>query len=104
MQLSESKHMSHLRKKKIRYAKKVAKVAPVYGYRFASMQGTPRVQFANIRKIVLSVKTFLIVYVYASTHAWHVMPKVSTQVYMLDRKINLEAFQTTRKRAKRGKM
>ena len=34
-----------------------------------------------------SVKASLIVYVYASTHAWHVMPKVSTQVYMLDRKI-----------------
>ena len=33
------------------------------------------------------VKASLIVYVYASTHAWHVMPKVSTQVYMLDCKI-----------------
>ena len=33
------------------------------------------------------VKASLIVYVYASNHAWYVMPKVSTQVYMLDRKI-----------------
>ena len=48
-------------------------------------QGTPRVQFANIRKVVLCQG--LIVYVYASTHTWHVMPKVSTQVYMLDREI-----------------
>ena len=46
----------------------------------------PRVQFANIRKMVF-VKASLIVYVYASTHAWHVMPKVSTQVHMFDRKI-----------------
>ena len=69
-------------------------------------RGTPRVQscqFANIRKMVLScVKASLIVYVYASTHAWHVMPKVSTQVYMLDRKV-LKLFRPRgngRKRAK----
>ena len=33
------------------------------------------------------VKASLNVYVCVSTHAWHVMPKVSAQVYMLDRKI-----------------
>ena len=33
------------------------------------------------------VKASLIVYVSVSTHAWHVIPKVSTQVYMLDCKI-----------------
>ena len=43
--------------------------------------------YVNKQGITNSVKASLIVYVYASTHAWHVMPKVSTQVYMLDRKI-----------------
>ena len=54
------------------------------------MQGTPRAQFANIRKMVLcqDLPHCLCLHgQYASTHAWHVMPKVSTQVYMLDRKI-----------------
>ena len=52
-------------------------------------RGTPRVQFANIGRwsCVKASLIGLIVYVYASTHAWHVMPKVSIQVYMLDRKL-----------------
>ena len=40
----------------------------------------------TIKKMVIMVLCQgLIVYVYASTYAWHVMPKVSTQVYMLFR-------------------
>ena len=45
------------------------------------MRGTPQVQFANIRKMVLC-QGLPHCYVCASTHAWHVMPKL-----MLDRKI-----------------
>ena len=37
--------------------------------------------------MILPIKASLIVYVYTLTHALHLMPKVSTQVYMLDRKI-----------------
>ena len=48
------------------------------------------------------VKAFLIVYVYASTHTWHVMPKVSTQVYMLDREI-WKLFRPRGNRQKRTK-
>ena len=65
--------------------------------------GTPRVQFVNIRKMPWScVKASLIVYVYASTHAWHVIPKVSTQVYKLDRKI-WKLFRTRRNGQKKTK-
>ena len=51
----------------------------------------PRVQFANIRKMVLCQGLphclRLCVMCEDPCHAWHVMPKVSTHVCMLDRKI-----------------
>ena len=52
-------------------------------------RGTPQVQFTNYKEDGLVSRPPSIVYVCASTHAyaWHVMPKVSTQVYIIDRKI-----------------
>ena len=51
------------------------------------MQGTPQIQFANIRKMVLCQGLPHYLRLSALTHTSHVMPKVSTQVHMLDRKI-----------------
>ena len=52
-------------------------------------QGTPQVQFANIRTMVLyqGLPYCLRLCIDQCNDALHVMPKVSTQVYILDRKI-----------------
>ena len=50
------------------------------------MRGKSQVQFAD-KERWSCVKASRIFYVCGSTYAWHVMPNVSTQVYMLDCKI-----------------
>ena len=65
------------------------------------MQRKPPVQFANIRKMVLR-QTSYTVYSRDSTHAWYVMPKVLSQVYMHDPKI-WKLFRTCGNRQKRAK-
>ena len=71
-------------------------------YRLACTRGTPRVQFANIRKMVLCqclprclrlcVDPFMARHAQSLNSSLHAWPQ------------NLEAFQTTRKRAKKGQM
>ena len=66
------------------------------------MRGTPRVQFADIRKMVLCQGLSHCLCLYVSIHAWHLMPKVSTHVYMLDCKI-WKLFRPCRNGQKRTK-